>query len=162
GLERADPQAVVAQTVSLHARRLRWLALEPSATSLIPVVWSDRCLLHEPGGEVWIGVRIPGDEVPERVVAIRDALVEAGARAVPAEPHGDEALLAVHDRSLLDYLASAWDDWVAAGFPDDPGQTRVVPYIFPHVDLRPRRVPAAMSARPGWFAYDTMTPIGPG
>ena len=25
----------------------------------VPVVWSDRCLLHEPGGEVWIGVPVP-------------------------------------------------------------------------------------------------------
>jgi acetoin utilization deacetylase AcuC-like enzyme len=128
----------------------------------IPVVWSDCCLLHEPGGELWIGVRIPGDEVPARVERIRAALVEAGAPLVEAREHGDEPLLAVHDSSLLDYLASAWDGWQAAGFPDDPGQDRVVPYIFPHAELHTRRAPAAASALPGWFAYDTMTPIGPG
>jgi len=128
----------------------------------IPVVWSDRCLLHEPGGELWIGVPIPGDEVPARVERIRDALVDTGAPLVEAREHGDEPLLAVHDRALLDYLASAWERWQAASFLDDPGQDRVVPYIFPHVDLHPRRAPAAASALPGWFAYDTMTPIGPG
>ena len=26
----------------------------------MPVVWSDRHRLHDPGGEVWVGVRIPG------------------------------------------------------------------------------------------------------
>ncbi len=26
----------------------------------IPVVWSPDCLLHEPGGEVWLGVREAG------------------------------------------------------------------------------------------------------
>ena len=60
---------------------------------------------------------------------------------------------------------SAWDDWEAAGLTRDPGQDRVVPYIFPHPGLfsgfEPA-VPAAISARAGRFAYDTMTLIGPG
>ncbi len=63
----------------------------------IPVAWSDRCLLHEPGGEVWIGLPDPGNEVPARAAIIRDALVGAGATLVPAAEHGDDALLDVHD-----------------------------------------------------------------
>ena len=35
----------------------------------LPIVWSDRHRLHEPGGEVWIGVRTPGTEVPRRTEA---------------------------------------------------------------------------------------------
>src|ERR671918_2355658 len=46
----------------------------------MPVVWSDRHRLHDPGGEVWVGVRIPGTEVPDRADRIRDALTEAGAQ----------------------------------------------------------------------------------
>jgi acetoin utilization deacetylase AcuC-like enzyme len=38
----------------------------------------------------------------------------------------------------------------------------VIPYIFAHRELGARRAPAAVSARPGLFAYDTMTLIGPG
>ena len=34
----------------------------------IPVVWSDDCLRHEPGGEVWLGEREPGTELPARAV----------------------------------------------------------------------------------------------
>lgn len=98
----------------------------------IPVVWSDDCLLHVPGGEVWVGVRTPGTEAPERLPAIRDALAEAGHPFVPATAHGDDPILAVHDAALLEYLADAYPDWVAAGFPDDPGQDRVVGYLFPH------------------------------
>ncbi|MGB2953112.1 MAG: hypothetical protein WBB74_06940, partial [Gaiellaceae bacterium] len=132
----------------------------------MPVVWSDSCRLHDPGGEVWLGVRTPGTEVPARVDAIRDALVAAGAKLVPAFPHGDEALLAVHDRALVDYLSSIWDEWVAAGMPEeDPGQDRVVPYVFPQGALigeRPPIFPDAVWAKPGVFAYDTMTLIGPG
>jgi hypothetical protein len=43
----------------------------------VPVVWSEDCLRHEPGGEVWLGVREPGTEVPARaadaVAAIKGA-----------------------------------------------------------------------------------------
>ena len=129
----------------------------------IPVVWSDSHRLHDPGGEVWVGVRMPAAEVPARAEAIRDALTAAGARIVQAEPHPDERLLAVHDADLVDYLARAWQDWAAAGLPDDPGQDRVVPYVFAHPGLTETpAVPTAAWARPGYFAYDTMTLVGPG
>jgi acetoin utilization deacetylase AcuC-like enzyme len=46
----------------------------------------------------------------------------------------------------------------------DPGQDRVVPYLFPHPGLAApdNRMPTAISARAGRFASDTMTLIGPG
>src|SRR5689334_15829680 len=125
----------------------------------MPVVWSDRCLLHEPGAEIWIGVRTPATELPARILAIRHAL---DARFVEAAPHPDGALHLVHDPELMGYLASAWEEWEAAGLPDDPGQGRVVPYVFAHPGLGARRVPAAPTAKPGAFAYDTMTLVGPG
>ena len=125
----------------------------------MPVVWSDRCLLHDPLEEIWVGVPTPAAETPARALAIRDAL---DARMVEAEPHPDEALLAVHDGELLAYLASAWQEWEGAELPDDPGQGRVVPYVFAHRELGARRTPTAVWARPGWFAYDTMTLVGPG
>jgi acetoin utilization deacetylase AcuC-like enzyme len=128
----------------------------------MPVVWDERCRLHEPGGEIWVGVRTPGTEVAARADAILDAL--AGATVVPAEPQPDDILLAVHDAALVGYLASAWDDWLRAGLPDEPGQDRVVPYVFPHPGLGApaAHVPAAPWARPGYFTYDTMTLVGPG
>ena len=131
----------------------------------MPVVWSDSCRLHDPGGEIWIGVRTEGTEVAARVDAVRDSLVRNGARIVEAESHPDESLLRVHDDSLLSYLASAWEEWTAAGLPEDPGQDRVVPYVFAHASLisgRPPHIPAATWAKPGYFAYDTMTLVGPG
>ena len=131
----------------------------------MPVVWSESCRLHDPGGEIWIGVRTEGTEVAARVDAVRDSLVRNGARIVEAESHPDESLLRVHDDSLLSYLASAWEEWTAAGLPEDPGQDRVVPYVFAHASLtsgRPPHIPAATWAKPGYFAYDTMTLVGPG
>lgn len=131
----------------------------------LPLVWSDDCLLHDPGGEVWVGVRTPGTEVPARAERIRQALLGAGARVVLAQTHPDACLTAVHDGALVAFLADAWDAWEAAGLPDDPGQDRVVPYIFPLPGLlngRPPLVPAATWARTGAFCFDTMTLIGPG
>jgi acetoin utilization deacetylase AcuC-like enzyme len=131
----------------------------------MPVVWSDRCLLHEPGGEVWIGKPAPPDEPPLRATLIRDALTRAGAPLVEAEKHPDDPILAVHDRGLVDFLREAWEGWVAAGYPDDPGQDRVVPYMFLHpglVDGMQTYLPASTAARTGFYAFDTMTPIGEG
>ncbi len=82
-----------------------------------------------------------------------------------AAPTPDDALVELHDPELVAYLATAWRDWRAAGLPEDPGQDRVVPYLFAHPGLvgRERPVdPAAVTARAGRFAYDTMTLIGPG
>jgi acetoin utilization deacetylase AcuC-like enzyme len=128
---------------------------------MVRFVWSDDCLRHEPDTEVWVGTRTPATEVPARAVAIREALLEAGAHEVQAVAHDDAAVLAVHDPALVEFLRTAWEDWSAAGLPSD----RVVPYVFARSELTSGRVPAtpaAVWARPGLFAYDTMTLIGPG
>jgi acetoin utilization deacetylase AcuC-like enzyme len=128
---------------------------------LPPFVWSDECLRHEPEAEVWVGVRTPATEVPERAAAIRGALVAGGAREVAAVEHDDSVLLALHDPALVEFLRTAWGEWRSASLPSD----RVVPYVFARAELtsgRPPAQPAAVWARPGLFAYDTMTLIGPG
>ncbi len=129
----------------------------------LPLVWSDDCLLHEPGGEVWIGRPIAGDEVPERVLRIREVLTAAGAPTVDARPHGDEPILAVHDERLVEFLRTAWERWDEAGYPGAHDQEHVVPYITPHpglLDGREPLLPTSLAARTGLFAFDTMTPVG--
>ena len=82
---------------------------------MLPFVWSDDCLRHEPEAEVWVGVRTPATEVPARAVAHpRRRCVAAGAREVAAVAHDDSALLAVHDPALVEFLRTAWEDWSAA------------------------------------------------
>jgi hypothetical protein len=131
----------------------------------VPVVWSEQCLLHDPGGEVWLGVRDAGTEVPARAQVLRDALAAAGAPEVPAAAHGDEVLRAVHDPALLDHLAGVWAEWERAGFPAEYGRDRVVPYVFPTSGMLaglPLRSPPAVHGRAGQYCYDTMTLVGPG
>ena len=112
----------------------------------MPVVWDERCRLHEPGAEIFVGVRTPGTETAARTDALLAAFADA--RVVEAEPHDDDALLAVHDPALIEFLSSAWAEWEGAGLLDDPGQDRVVPYVFAHQTLGARRQPAAVWARP--------------
>jgi acetoin utilization deacetylase AcuC-like enzyme len=131
----------------------------------IPTVWSDLHREHEPGGEIWVGVRTPGTELPARADAIRRAVEAAGSPLLEAAAHPDDIALRFHERELTDYLATAWPEWDASGLAADPGQDRVVPYLFAHPGLLgdlPLRTPRAISARGGRFAYDTMTLIGPG
>ncbi|MGI8614033.1 MAG: hypothetical protein ACR2KL_08870 [Nocardioidaceae bacterium] len=112
-----------------------------------------------------MGVSTPGTEVAERVEVIRAALTEAGHPVVSAAAHGDEDVLAVHDRALLAHLRDVHKRWLAAGFADDPGQDRVVPYVFPTAAMLgplPVGPAAAVHARAGQFAYDTMTLVGAG
>jgi acetoin utilization deacetylase AcuC-like enzyme len=131
----------------------------------LPVVWHPDCLRHQPDGEVWLGVWDTGTEVPQRVSSVLDAVTAAGADVRTAVPHPDEALLAVHDRELVEHLATIWGDWEAGGYPAEYGRRRVVPYVFPTEAMLaglPLRSPAAAHGRVGRFCYDTMTLIGPG
>ena len=84
---------------------------------------------------------------------------------VDAKPHADEAVFAVHDPGLVDFLRTAWQDWAEAGLIDDPGQRDVVGYIFPTPGLVGEvatRVPTALSARTGAWCFDTMTVVARG
>ena len=141
------------------------MAHPPTAAAPIPFVWHPRTRRHVPSAEIWLGVRTPGTEVVERVNVIREALIRAGHPEVTAGDPDPEALLAVHSPGLIEHLRTIHDAWVVGGYPTDPGQDRVVPYVFPTEAMLgglPVRRPTAAHARAGQYCYDTMTLIGPG
>ena len=124
---------------------------------MIRVVRSPQARQHVPGAEIWIGMRTPGTEVPERVDAIEAAL--ATWPTVEAVAHDDDVLLAVHDASLVEHLRTVWDRW------GEYGVDRVTPYLFPTAGMLgdlPLREPSAVHGAAGRYGYDTMTLIGPG
>jgi acetoin utilization deacetylase AcuC-like enzyme len=131
----------------------------------IPVIWSPDCLRHEPAGEVWLGTRETGTEVPERAATILRTLRAAGAEVRPAAAHDETALYSVHHQDLVRHLATIWADWEAGGYVRDYGRDRVVPYVFPTAAMlagQPARRPVATHAQVGLYCYDTMTLVGPG
>jgi hypothetical protein len=124
----------------------------PNMSLRTPVVWSEACLEHDPKGEVWVGVTIEGTEVAERARVIRRSLEAAGAPVTDAVPHDDSVLGSVHDHGLLEWLQTCVSQWQADGFPTNPGQDRVVPYVFPTAAMlggMPLRGPAAVHGRAG-------------
>ncbi len=139
------------------------IAMPPIA---MPVVWSARHRGHVPDGGYWLGVRIAGDEEPERGDLLHDQLVAAGLRVLEAPDLGLDPVLSVHDADFVDCLRRAHHEWVAAGHDTDPGQPNVVPYIFamPGFAARHRRDrrPATIRAEIGLYATDTMTLISEG
>ena len=141
------------------------VAHPPTTAAPIPFVWHPRTRRHIPSAEIWLGVRTPGTEVVERVNVIREALIRAGHPEVTASDPDPEALLAVHSAGLIEHLRTIHDAWVVGGYTTDPGQDRVVPYVFPTEAMLgglPVRRPTAAHARAGQYCYDTMTLIGPG
>jgi acetoin utilization deacetylase AcuC-like enzyme len=129
------------------------------------VVWSPQTRLHEPKGEVWVGVPTPGTEVAERVDRILDAFRGPGYDVVEATVHDDAVLERVHDPAFLHHLETVHDEWMRSGIPELVGQDRVVPYMFATeamLDGIPGRLPVAVHARAGRYCYDTMTMVGPG
>ena len=89
----------------------------------MPVVWTDDHRLHDPGGEIWVGVRTPGTELPARVERIRDALEAEGASEVGAERQPDDAVHSVHDPALSEHIARAWGTGWRPACPRIPART---------------------------------------
>ena len=102
----------------------------------MPVVWSDRHRLHEPGGEIYVGVRTPGTELPHPGRADpRSARSGGSPPRTRGRARGRGRARASTIPALVGYLRSAWEEWEASGLVSDPGQDRVVPYLFPHPGL---------------------------
>ena len=131
----------------------------------LAAVWSEGSLSHDPDAEVWIGIPIEGDETSPRGLAFRQAVDAAGLDIVPPREHTDEPITAIHDPGMLSYLRTAYEEWTAAGYPEEHGQDRVIAYAFRHpgaFDHVARRDPKSRAAMAGVYCMDTCTTLGPG
>lgn len=126
----------------------------------VPVIRSDAHLAHDGLVEIERGRAIPGYEVPARAVEIERALAEAGGyRFEEPTEHGTEPILAVHDPALLEVLATAWEDALAAGLTDGtrpliPGTFLTTAYAAGHGTRLP-----GPGHRLAAYTFDTATPI---
>jgi acetoin utilization deacetylase AcuC-like enzyme len=123
----------------------------------MPVVCSDDHAAHDPPYEVNLGrVVRPAYERVARAERLRLAMAAAGHPLLGPDDHGLGPVLAVHERGLVAFLESAWAAWRAAGGPE-----ALIPDTFPHPRLAGGggRDPAGGLGRPGWFCFDTATPL---
>ena len=134
----------------------------------MPVVWSDRHRLHDPGGEVWVGVRIARHRAARARRADPRRRSTDARRARSSRPSRSRTTPSpsVHDPELLE-LPRGRLGRLGGGRParrSRAGPRGAVPVPAPGAVLRPRRRarPPPSRARAGQFAYDTMTLIGPG
>ncbi|HWC42554.1 MAG TPA: histone deacetylase family protein [Actinomycetota bacterium] len=123
----------------------------------MPVVAGEAHRGHDPPHEVNYGEVVrPPYERPERADRLRDALAAAGHPLVAPVPHGPGPVLAVHEPALVGFLEGAWPAWRAAGGPEV-----LIPDTFAIGRLARGggRDPAGGTGRPGWFCFDTATPL---
>jgi acetoin utilization deacetylase AcuC-like enzyme len=114
--------------------------------------------LHQGKLEMFRGELVPCFEVPARVDHV---LAELERRKLGLVHHSlafdDRALTAVHTPRYLDFLAHAWEEWVALD-PVNAGRD-ALPSLWPVRSLRTDVLPANFSARMGLFSFDAGTPL---
>ena len=118
---------------------------------------------HAGRQEMFRGRMVDCHEVPQRLQHVLDELARrpVGTLAQPAADLPlDAALRRVHRADYLDFLASAWSEWVAM----DPGNAAldalpsVWPLAQPHA-FRTDAPPLNFAARLGQYAFDSGTPL---
>jgi acetoin utilization deacetylase AcuC-like enzyme len=123
-------------------------------------VASDAHRAHAPHGVVLdAGTPIPAPEVPERAERIRHEIAARKLGAVRAPTnHGLDPVLRVHTREYVDFLQTAYAEWLAAT--DAKPGSEATAYAKP---IRGQAVPRLVHpiAKLGWYSHDT-DPILPG
>jgi acetoin utilization deacetylase AcuC-like enzyme len=123
----------------------------------MPVVAGGAHRDHDPPYEIDYGQVVrPVYERVARGELLRAALAAAGHPVVEPAAHGLEPVLAVHEPALVRFLEGAWPAWRAAGGP---------PMLTPDSLAISRlargggRDLGGGTGRPGWFCFDTATPL---
>jgi acetoin utilization deacetylase AcuC-like enzyme len=120
-------------------------------------VFSDLHALRNVRTELHGGELVPPFECPERAQFVLDRVKSAGLGEVIApDRFGLEPILRVHDRGFVDFLAVAWDEWVADG-----NRGEAIPDCWPARRMAQHR-PANISGKLGYYAFAGETSIGPG
>jgi acetoin utilization deacetylase AcuC-like enzyme len=127
------------------------------------VITSDAHRSHDPQFDIYLGSLVDRFEVPQRVDCIVHALDSEAFAVVGPTTHGMDPILRVHNPEMIDFLSTAWKEYVAL-----VGQPQVVVaemFIHPGlVESMPiGRAPATNAyGRLGWFCFDTSTPLSEG
>jgi acetoin utilization deacetylase AcuC-like enzyme len=124
-------------------------------------IYNDQHVLHQGKVEMFRGELVPCFEVPARVDHVKHELERRGLGPLQAPDVFDEALLArVHAPRYLDFIAHAWEEWVAL----DPANASrdALPSYWPTRGMRTDVLPKSFPARMGLFGFDAGTPLTAG
>ncbi len=116
---------------------------------------------HQGKLEMFRGELVPCFEVPARADHVLAELQRRQLGTVQAPHSFDDAVLArIHSQRYLQFLQSAWADWVAL----DPAnaQRDALPSVWPIRTLRSDIVPDNFAARMGLFSCDAGSPLTSG
>jgi len=124
--------------------------------------------LHQGREEMFRGRMVPCHEVPARLDFVLAELQRRplGELLTPAIPDAelDAAIARVHDTRYTQFLAGAWDEWVAM----DPtnAQRDALPSVWPLANMDSKRhafrtdvLPRNFAARLGLFSFDSGSPL---
>jgi acetoin utilization deacetylase AcuC-like enzyme len=115
---------------------------------------------HAPQHEFFRGERVPCFEKPARVDYV-EARLRARGHALQAPGEDSAAVLAqVHAPRYLDFLRTAWRQWLALDAAN--AQVQPFPSVWPVRTLRDDVEPANFIARLGLYSMDNGTPLAAG
>lgn len=125
------------------------------------VFLNDEHDLHQGQREMFRGELVPCFEKSVRVEKVIAELRSRGfADFNEPEQFSDQVLTSVHSDRYVDFLKTAWDQWVAL----DPDNARhdALPSVWPVREHRVDQLPSNFSAQMGLFSFDMGTPLTSG
>ncbi len=124
------------------------------------IYYSEQQALHAPQYEFFRGQRVPCFENPSRADHVRTALQAHGFALHAPDVDSTPLLAQVHAPRYLDFLRTAWDQWLAR----DPANAGVQPFpsVWPVRTLRSDVEPADFVARLGLYSMDNGSPLAAG
>ena len=120
-------------------------------------VYSEKHLLRSARTELYGGELVRPHECAERAQFVLDRVKASGlGNVVSPAQFGLEAVLRVHDSQFVDFLGSAWNDWVAAG-----NKGEAIPDCWPARRMV-QRIPDSIAGKLGYYAMAAETSISAG
>ncbi len=121
-------------------------------------VFSDRHKLRDAKTELFGGELVPPFECPVRVDHILARLKDRSLGPIlDAKPHGLDPVLRVHDKGFVEFLATCWEDWQAAGMKGEAIAT-----TWPSRRMTRSRPPREIDGRIGYYCLASETSITDG
>jgi acetoin utilization deacetylase AcuC-like enzyme len=120
------------------------------------IFYSEDHRQHSPPFEVFDGgVRVPYLESPERMDKILTFLRATNwAGIMEPDNFGLDPILAVHDRDYINFLASAWTEWLAADPETESAADKSVLLPATFALRRPAKAPKSILGRAGYYIMD--------